>query len=273
MKFDEFYILQEIGKIQDMPTDHVSDIHRDTTGDNFQAEFIVAGKEYTVDFNYTPFEIAHIRINAFTIDLTGPKGILTTNLGVPHQVYTQLLLIVKKFIQQQKPEGLIAIPADPKMQPIYTRFFKRFGANFARVGQYEYLNKDLLKDLSKADQDKILYQIKLWSNYTADIADIRQDVNRQRKDFLNVKDAINKIVIFNDTNRSEYKLQIGIPTKVLRGNGKMAVITSPYVFPYQVDMREIRPITLDQLTPDLKQQLEKIKQLFPTTPIWTKGAT
>lgn len=273
MKFDEFYILQEIGRIQDMPVDNVPEIHRDETGDNFKTEFIVAGKEYTVDFNYTPFEIAHITINAFTIDLTGPEGILTTNLGVPHQVYTRLLLIVKKFIQQQKPEGLIAIPADPKMQPIYTRFFQRFGTSFARVGQYEYINKDLLKDFSKADQDKILYQIKLWSNYNADITDIKQYANRQRKDFLNVKDAINKIVIFNDTNRSEYKLQVGIPTKVLRSNGKMAVVTSPYVFPYQVDMREIRPITPGQLTPDLKQQLEKIQQMFPSTPIWTKGAS
>lgn len=175
----------------------------------FIADFEVAGRDYQVIFKQAPIGIEDgqhwrwLMENAYEIDFFGPQGMELTGLGNAHEIYTKMLLVVKKFVDQHKPLGLEFLPYVDRMLPVYERFFKRYGQDYWRIERSTLVRKDYV---ARGDEEfqKLIANAVRRTAQTDFLSDIRQQANQERMQKQRLKPAMGKIVLakINDVFRA-----------------------------------------------------------------------
>lgn len=203
--------------------------------DSFHRTFSVNGEEFTVTLakiNVLDGEFGHTlkRIgidlskvqkyfnNVYDIGLRGPNGYNTTksNKGAT-EVYSQLLLTVKKIHEDHKIEGLSFKPHEMAMSLIYSRFISNF-TDFqivdATLGLY--LSNKIIDALTLeypkfADVVRNNNQI-----YKNSLSNIRQIKRQNREDEKLSRTLIGKVVLFTPGIRKEIGMVFGTENSLVR---------------------------------------------------------
>jgi hypothetical protein len=115
-------------------------------------------QHFTVDMEPTTINVLDEKVgNCFNITFMGPKGYSLTGMSGSRssQVYSQLLLSVKKLTEVEDVRGFHFVPADPAMQLIYERFYQQFmKPKYVRINKGEFIRADVLKDLRSGMSDE-----------------------------------------------------------------------------------------------------------------------
>jgi hypothetical protein len=275
MKFDEFYTLQEIGKIQDMPATGISDIQKIKQSHNedepqYDISFTVDDSQYYVVFTLQPLELVdkaklkmyHITDDCYAIDFFGPESLDLTGKGTPHQVYTKMLLAIKKFFSQFTVNAIMVAPSEKKMKLVYAKFLQRFLPDFARVQLDAYVRKSFIETLDEETKQVVEKKIQEWAGKD-EISQIRKQENLKRLMSQNIKSSAGKLVLY--FKPPEMRPEVGVVRKVLSDRAVEIVSKPSTVHPQMIsyaDISNIRPINHFQMTVGIKQQIDNLQQMF-----------
>lgn len=202
MQFREFLE----ANVLNLSTDGVPDAVATEVGGSpaYVADFEVGGRDYQIIFKQAPIGIedgSHWRWltqdDAYTIDFFGPQGMELTGLGGAHEIYTKMLLVIKKFVDQHKPIGLEFLPYLDRMLPVYERFFKRYGQDYWRIERSTLIRKDYVAQGDAHFQQLIADAVRRTSQ-TDFTADIRKQASQERMQKQRLKPAFGKIVLAGD---------------------------------------------------------------------------
>jgi hypothetical protein len=202
--FKKFFHLREFGQeIYQEPTDHII-LRPVTIGENdcLQYKYQVDNANYTVYFckSAIAIESNFLTDNVYVIGLGGPSGDYPTGKGTPTKIYTPTFLAIKKLINEKNPDALKFAGFVPEQKLLYRSFYERFLKNYyTDIGYDTYLNNQFLqkiKDSKPALYTKIENRMNKWSNELDNLTKNWEKVKKEKRQrFLNLKTAINKIVV------------------------------------------------------------------------------
>lgn len=110
------------------------------------------GEKYGVYFYEEGVPIGGKRVSGFSIEFEGPAGMSLTNKYKANQVYRQLMMAVKKLIEELKPNALNFSGATDEQTIMYDVFYKRFLSQaYKRVSKYNYISNEFFEKTKVAD--------------------------------------------------------------------------------------------------------------------------
>lgn len=131
----------------------------DSEEEEYHYNFKVENKDYrlTIEKEKIIWMRNHLD-NIYIIYFTGPKGFKTTQESgtLANKIYSELILGLKKFIEENDVDGLEFSAYEPQMVLMYNRFYNTFmKEKFIRVSSTLYLKKDLVRKIMKDQSFKV----------------------------------------------------------------------------------------------------------------------
>lgn len=112
------------------------------------------GEGYVVHFEKDRTYIPNIRlyVDGFSIEFSGPEGLDLTNKYKAANVYRQLMMAVKKLIEQFHPNSLSFSGAEDAQTIMYDTFYRKFlKTAYTRISKYGYLSNDYIEQMKTAN--------------------------------------------------------------------------------------------------------------------------
>ena len=91
--------------------------------------------------------------NVYNVTFKGPEGYSSTGKAGTQatEIYSKLILAIKKLMDDHEVNGLQFTPAEPAMRIMYTRFYNSFMKDhFVRVQRDLYIKRDIVKNALEA---------------------------------------------------------------------------------------------------------------------------
>lgn len=188
MGFKNFLIC-EFGEIENAD---VSNIQFFRSGNGVASEFTVDEEKYVVSFSPQALEVGGniLTKNGALIAFAGPRGLRLTHRGRPFKVYSEMLRVIKAYLERYQPEGLTFSGSTDGMDQVYARFINRFLKDqpgrvaeevFVKVTGEIYIRKDVYESLPPRLKSMITKRLK------ADAADAKAvESQRQARPRANV---------------------------------------------------------------------------------------
>jgi hypothetical protein len=199
-------------------------------------------------------DLRNVLKNVYYLAFEGPSGYSTTgaNKGAT-EVYSQVLMTVKKFSEEHQLDGLAFTPYEPGMGLVYNRFIKNF-TDFQMVDKNNglYLSKKLL--------DGIIQKWPVMANIIANTQQDHADELRRTRDkkFQHRNEAgiargmIGKMVVFDNYSAEK---RIGLAYGYERGQ-----LNLYYLSNYGVDYGSVPLSNVYRLrdNPQLKDEADEM---------------
>ena len=173
------------------------------------------------------FEI--ITNDAYSISLSSDlNGYQPTRLGNGPTVYRHLIKAVKKFIEQENPEGFYFYGAEPEQDIMYNAFYEKMLIKYyTKIDSRNYIRNDLLKqwEITGDERFNLIKQSMDELQTHNPVERYKKEKEEKRKKFLNIKNSIgNSIgkIMWNTWNNSPIYIK-----KVINLN-QVAVISIRY---------------------------------------------
>ena len=119
----------------------------------FKSKFDHNGENFEVTLEKVDMAFNGIDIpDAYTIEFTGANDFSTTGTAGTSAtaIYSKVLLVIKKFLNDHEVNGLHCKPQEPAMATIYQRFFEKFlKGQFLKISEYESVRKEYIQSLMK----------------------------------------------------------------------------------------------------------------------------
>lgn len=153
------------------------------------------------------YEIAFSRGPQNSYKLTGKAGTGANN------VYTQVLLAIKKLFETTQVDGLYFSPADSAMSLVYRRFFQQYlSKDFMQIDSFNYVRKDKIRKMLKG-QSPIMKQVAYKSFINTNRRQIEKNrENREsQKLYRNYRIAAEKLkgqFVYNRNNEVSFLAKV-----------------------------------------------------------------
>jgi hypothetical protein len=194
--------------------------------------------------------------NVYYLSFRGPRGYSSTgaNRGAA-EVYTQVLMTVKKFSEEHQLDGLAFTPYEPGMGLVYNRFIKNF-TDFSLVdkGNGVYLSKKLLDSVVQKwpMMGKVIQ--KQGEDHARDLENVRWWKAQKRNEAIFARGLVGKALVYKSHYGSKHA---GIVYGFGDGWLQMYVLSGISVYQETSPLNDVYRIS-DH--PELVPQLEKLKE-------------
>lgn len=194
MRFKQFIRLNEIGEIEGEDVSHITFLPDNVYG-GVRHEFNIDGRLYKVYFVPYNLRVSGQTLSERSVSITfsGPNGVDLTNFGNSHAVYTEMLKGIKKYLEEHQPEGLHFYGATGSMDLMYATFVKRFLSDregkdpryvYYRIGDMDYIRKDIYQKLPPEEKSNVDYYISRWQSREADFMKTRKETKYKQRSLL-----------------------------------------------------------------------------------------
>lgn len=136
-------------EIQDCVAEQERD-HRNNSTKGFSYEFTHGKDSFEVSMEDGEHSLYGQHIDhIYSISFRGPAGYSSTGASGAEgsKIYSQLVLAIKKLVENHEVNGFYFTPAEPGMRIVYTRFYNTFMKDdFVRVETDLYVRRELVKE-------------------------------------------------------------------------------------------------------------------------------
>jgi hypothetical protein len=226
----------EVIDVENLPTNQISFQRKDN---RYTSSFEVDGDFFTVEFSKQgPKSIFGEYINGhYDLVFEGPNNFSTTGKGSKqYEIYTNVLLIIKKFFETKEVNILSFGAYEPAMALVYNRFFKKYLAqDFIQVDEETYVRKSVLKNVEKTkDPAQVEPYYKDIFDSRRKLLDRSRDLRKEKttqrqnkNELLNkIKSEVGRVVLYKNFNSSVPALILE-PT-ILNGAIRVKVLCNKY---------------------------------------------
>lgn len=245
MKFQEF--LHEV-------TLDTAGVRLKKEGDNYIYPFSINKVSYRLVFRPFFLEIGgtYGRLDSWNIDFEGPRGLDLTGLGNATAVYSKMLSGLKAFVEQINPDGVHLKGRTYGMDLMYQKIFERFGGNFVRIGEQDYIRKDIYEQLDANTRWSVDRKKNIWdAGFAAWTQKRRDDQQQQRSNRIELNNHIGEFYIPTGSTTWEWILAVDpVQYKIL--SCPQIAITTKSIEEFEGGVQWYR---LEQLPPEIITKL------------------
>jgi len=174
-KFQDYFLIHEVANLD--KTD-VSDVELRCSSDHCSYRYEIDDVDYRISFARSRWSDDRtgetVTDNKWEIFFSADDDMNPTGKGTPHQVYTEMLKGMKKFLQERDPEALHFEGYKSAMDLVYRKFYNRYLSDkpgrkpkdvFMNVGNGNYLRKDIYEELNPTLRASIDEKMKARVDY------------------------------------------------------------------------------------------------------------
>lgn len=194
MRFKEYICFKEFGDAVIQPS--TIELTKRTYGSSrsYDHNFYINGDEYRVSLDKVSGGITD---NGYDVTLSGPNSLDLTGLGKGTQVYKNVIMSLKKLIEQENPDYLSFYGVTDEQSWMYNKFYERYLKQYyTMVDDKTYLRNDLMDQFKKrggTEWEKVK-DMRVGFDYNAYKKGLQSDKEKQREVFLSKRNMVGKIV-------------------------------------------------------------------------------